>query len=72
MCMFGYLIFGDMHGWLSKPLPPEGWEMLKMGVGGYVVGRSVEKTAPGIVNAISAATKTGASKTKALFDWKND
>lgn len=25
------------------PIPPEMWDLLKLGIGGYVVGRSVEK-----------------------------
>jgi hypothetical protein len=27
-------------------LPPDMWQVLKIGIGGYVVGRSVEKVAP--------------------------
>ncbi len=29
----------------TLPLPPEMWALLKIGLGGYVVGRSVEKAA---------------------------
>jgi len=29
----------------TLPLPPEMWDLLKIGLGGYVVGRSVEKAA---------------------------
>ena len=35
-----------VHPWFGLrmlPLPPDMWELLKIGVGGYVVGRSVEK-----------------------------
>jgi len=34
--------------WASAPvldIPPDMWQLLKLGLGGYVVGRSVEKTA---------------------------
>lgn len=27
----------------STPIPPQMWELIKLGMGGYVVGRSVEK-----------------------------
>ena len=29
---------------ISLPLPPDLWQLLKLGIGGYVVGRSVEKS----------------------------
>jgi len=35
-----------VHPWFGVPmlpLPPDMWELLKIGVGGYIVGRSVEK-----------------------------
>jgi len=40
--------------WDSAPkltLPPDMWDLLKIGLGGYVVGRSVEKTAKGLKSA---------------------
>jgi hypothetical protein len=48
MCLFGLII---ANNYLVVPLfntpmadiPPDMWELLKLGVGGYVVGRSVEK-----------------------------
>lgn len=47
------------HVGLSLALPPEMWDLLKIGVGGYVVGRSVEKAvdshAQGRVGAAQAA-----------------
>lgn len=33
------------HVGLTLQLPPDMWDLLKLGVGGYVVGRSVEKAA---------------------------
>lgn len=39
-------------------LPPDMWELLKLGIGGYVVGRSLEKVARG-APAIVAAVKGG-------------
>lgn len=37
-----YLLF-PWFGVPMLPLPPEMWELIKLGMGGYVVGRSVEK-----------------------------
>jgi len=39
----------------SLPIVPDLWDLLKLGIGGYIIGRSVEKTAPAITNAIVAA-----------------
>lgn len=35
-------IFGA-HASVSLPIPPDLWQLLKIGLGGYVVGRSAEK-----------------------------
>lgn len=53
MALFGLIIANNyvLYPYLSLiwpqapmlQLPPEMWELLKLGVGGYVVGRSVEK-----------------------------
>lgn len=48
MCLFGVIVANNyiVHPWFGVPmlpLPPDMWELLKIGVGGYVVGRSVEK-----------------------------
>ena len=53
MTLFGIIIFNNyiLNPWLSAmfsvnimmEIPPEMWSLLKLGVGGYVVGRSVEK-----------------------------
>ncbi len=39
-----HLIFGVD---VQLPLPPQMWDLLKIGLGGYVVGRSVEKVVKG-------------------------
>lgn len=50
------------HVGLSLALPPEMWDLLKIGVGGYVVGRSVEKAvdshAQGRVGAAAALAQS--------------
>ncbi len=53
MCLFGLIIANNyvVVPWLSlfgRPsvmldIPPDMWDLLKLGIGGYVVGRSVEK-----------------------------
>lgn len=48
MCLFGVIIANNyiihpIAGGPMMPLPPEMWELLKLGIGGYVLGRSVEK-----------------------------
>ena len=53
MCLFGLIIANNfiLYPYLSLfwnaapmlPIPTEMWGLLKLGVGGYVVGRSVEK-----------------------------
>lgn len=50
MCLFGYIV---AHNYVLSPLfdvasvamPEDLWDLLKLGVGGYVVGRTVEKSA---------------------------
>jgi hypothetical protein len=62
MVMFGsiilnnYIVFPyvDLFGYkaMALPVPPDLWALLKLGIGGYVVGRSAEKIIPGIVEAV--------------------
>ncbi len=53
MALFGIIIFNNyvLNPWLSTlfsvdvvmRIPPDMWALLKLGIGGYIVGRSVEK-----------------------------
>ncbi len=48
MCLFGVIIANNylivpLLGTPMADIPPDMWELLKLGIGGYVVGRSVEK-----------------------------
>ena len=53
MSLFGIIILNNyiLNPWLSAmfginivmEIPPEMWDLLKLGVGGYVIGRSAEK-----------------------------
>lgn len=43
MLVFLGLVVFDSFGLLANPLSPEMWSLLKIGLGGYVGGRSLEK-----------------------------
>ena len=65
MLTFLLLIVCDSFGLLKFRLSLEAWELLKLGLGGYVVARTVEKVAPGvkqgIKNVIEKVRKPGES-----------
>jgi hypothetical protein len=44
MLTFLVLVVCDSFGWLANPLAPQAWTLLQIGIGGYVTGRSIEKT----------------------------
>ncbi|WP_305790653.1 3TM-type holin [Candidatus Endoriftia persephone] len=44
MLTFLALVVFDSFGWLANPLADEAWTLLQIGLGGYVAGRSAEKT----------------------------
>lgn len=52
MLTFCALVVADQTGVLAFRLAPEAWTLLQIGLGGYVVGRSVEKAAPKIIDAL--------------------
>ena len=57
MLLFGYIIF---HSFVLAPvfkvpaveIPPDMWDLLRLGLGGYVIGRSAEKIIPEAVKAL--------------------
>jgi len=56
MLVFVYIvahnyIVAPLFSLKELPIPPDMWSLLKIGIGGYVIGRSVEKTVPLIVGA---------------------
>ena len=51
MLAFCGLAVGDSLGLLASPLAPEAWTLLQLGIGGYVVARSGEKIAKGVIEA---------------------
>lgn len=52
MITFLVLIVCDVFGLLEFRLSDNAWELLKLGLGGYVIGRSVEKTLPAVLGVI--------------------
>ena len=56
MLTFGGLIVARWFGWSAPNLSPGEyehlWDIVELGIGGYVIGRSVEKTAPAIIGAL--------------------
>ena len=55
MLTFGFVIFyqyflAHVFGLQEIDMPTEFWTLLQIGVGGYLVGRSVEKVAPKIID----------------------
>jgi hypothetical protein len=46
MLTFLVLVVADTMGWTEFRLADQAWTLLQIGLGGYVVGRSVEKVAP--------------------------
>lgn len=57
MLTFLVLVVLDSLGWLPNRLAGEAWTLLQLGLGGYVVGRSLEKVAPRVTEALSKKDK---------------
>ena len=52
MLTFLFLVVLDSLGWLPFRLADNAWDLLKIGLGGYVIGRSAEKVVPNVINTI--------------------
>lgn len=52
MLTFLILVCFDSFGWLAFRLSAQAWDLLQLGLGGYVIGRTVEKAAPGVKQSI--------------------
>jgi len=55
MLMFAFIIawnyiIAPITGVASLPTPVELWSLMKLGLGGYIIGRSAEKVLPSILN----------------------
>jgi hypothetical protein len=49
---FNYIV-SPLFSLKALPIPPDMWDLLKLGIGGYVLGRSVEKIAPAVAGAFT-------------------
>jgi len=58
MLTFGALIVARWVGWSAPGISDAEvlklWDIVQLGLGGYVIGRSVEKIAPSIAQAVSS------------------
>ncbi len=52
MLVFLFLVVCDSFGWLKFRLAEDAWDLLKIGLGGYVVGRTAEKVIPSAIREI--------------------
>jgi len=57
MLTFCALVVADQTGVLAFRLAEQAWTLLQLGIGGYVVGRSAEKVAPPIIEALKNREK---------------
>lgn len=58
MLVFTYIIahnyvLAPVFSLKSLPIPDQMWELLKLGISGYIVGRSVEKIAPNVAAIVA-------------------
>lgn len=52
-------VIAPMSGAHAVPIPENMWDLLKLGITGYIVGRSAEKIAPAVVAGIQAKHNDG-------------
>ena len=57
MLTFLVLVVCDTFGWTEFRLADEAWTLLQLGLGGYVIGRSVEKAGPAIAGKVTEVIK---------------
>ena len=57
MLTFLALVVCDQFGLLTFRLAEDAWTLLQLGLGGYVVGRSVEKVVPAMTEAMKKKEK---------------
>ena len=55
LCFVAIVMYGYVSG---TEIPGELWTVIQIGVGGYVGGRTIEKTVPSIIAALKSAEKT--------------
>ena len=55
LCFVAIVMYGYVSG---TEIPGELWTVIQIGIGGYVGGRTIEKTVPSIIAALKSAEKT--------------
>lgn len=54
--VWNYIVVGTIGAFWPQihvvAIPPDMWELLKLGIGGYIGARTLEKTLPGVVGAL--------------------
>lgn len=63
MLIFTALIVARWFGWTAPNLSESEykhlWDIVELGIGGYVIGRSVEKIVPSVTSTITASKTSG-------------
>lgn len=63
MLVFTALIVARWFGWTAPNLSETEyrhlWDIVELGIGGYVIGRSVEKIVPSVTSTITASKTSG-------------
>lgn len=56
--MLTFLVLIVIAQFGGTPVPDQMWPLLKLGIGGYVIGRSFEKSLPSVMSALKTEEKT--------------
>ncbi len=56
--MLTFVVLIVLSFFTAVPIPDDLWFVIKLGLGGYVGGRSLEKTVPAVVNALKQREET--------------
>lgn len=77
MLTFTYIIahnyvIGPLFSVRTVPIPPDMWELLKLGIGGYIIGRSAEKIAPSLADAIAGKAPSDKSTAVTVVNANGD
>jgi hypothetical protein len=62
LCILYSYIFAPIFRLPAPPLPPDLWDVIRIGLGGYVIGRSVEKVAQPLADAFVAKADINSKK----------
>jgi hypothetical protein len=57
-CILYNHVFSPVFALPRVDIPPNMWDVIQLGIGGYVMGRSVEKVAPVIAEAFNKKSST--------------